>query len=153
MTTRAFAAVALLAMTAGMACSARADGPPHIEEDRTACAHCGMLISERMFAAAYRAPGAEARVFDDIGCLLTAARAEQNAAAFQYWFHDARTRAWIDGARAVIIHSPTLNTPMGGGMLAYDDAAAAAEEAAAHRGRVIGGLDRLLAGPPKEGAS
>ena len=153
MTARAFAGVALLAMAAGIACSARADGPPHLEEDRTVCSHCGMLISERMFAAAYRAPGAEARVFDDIGCLLTAARAERDAAAFQYWFHDARTRAWIDGRDAVIIHSPTLNTPMAGGMLAYGDAGAAAEGAAQHGGRVIGGLTPLLAGPSKEGTS
>ena len=55
------------------ACGAKADGPPHIEVDRTPCAHCGMLISEPVFAAAYRAPGSEARVFDDIGCLLAAA--------------------------------------------------------------------------------
>lgn len=144
MTRRALACAALLALAAGMACSARADGPPHLEEDRTACAHCGMLVSERMFAAGYRAGGGEAKVFDDIGCLLAAARAETAAEPLRFWFHDAPSRAWIEGRRAVFVHAPNLKTPMAGGMLAYADEAAAREAAAAHGGRVIASLDRLL---------
>ncbi len=153
MNTRALAGAALLTMAAGLGCSARADGPPRIEEDRTACSHCGMLVSERMYAAAYRAPGHEARVFDDIACLGQAARAERDGAALTFWFHDARTREWIDGRRATFVHAPGLNTPMAGGMLAYGDDAAAGEAAADHRGRVIGGLDQLLAESPTAGGS
>lgn len=144
MTKRALACLALLALAAGIACSARADGPPHLEEDRTACAHCGMLVSERMFAAAYRTAAGEAKVFDDIACLLAAARAEAGADALQFWFHDAPSRAWIEGPRAVFVHAPNLKTPMAGGMLAYADEAAAREAAATHGGRVIGSLDQLL---------
>jgi copper chaperone NosL len=142
---RALACVALLALAAGTACSARPDGPPHLEEDRTVCAHCGMLVSERTFAAGYRTAAGEAKVFDDIGCLLAAARGEAGADAPQYWFHDAPTREWIDGRRAVFVHAPDLKTPMAGGMLAYADGAAAREAAAAHGGRVIGTLEQLLA--------
>lgn len=144
MNTRLAAGVALLALSAGIACSARADGPPHLEEDRTACAHCGMLVSERMFAAGYRDAGGEARVFDDIGCLLQTARAEPAAAPREYWFHDAPSRTWIEGRRARFIHAASLNTPMAGGRLAYADADAAARAAAERGGRVIGGLDELL---------
>ena len=144
MNRRQVAGVALLALSAAGACRARADGPPHLEEDRTACAHCGMLVSERMFAAAYRTPAGEARVFDDIGCLWKAARAEPDASALAFWFHDATSRAWIDGARARFIHAPSLNTPMGGGMLAYADTGAAVRAAAERNGRVIGALDDLL---------
>lgn len=151
MTKRLLAGLALLVMV--QACSARADGPPHLEEDRTACAHCGMLVSERTFAAAYRARDpqgrirGEARIFDDIGCLRDAARAEADAASFEYWFHDARTREWIEGSRAVIVHAPGVRTPMAGGMLAYASAADAVAAASEHRGRVVGGvLDVLKAG-------
>ena len=35
------------------ACATRADGPPEIVVDRTACSHCGMLISEPASAAAF----------------------------------------------------------------------------------------------------
>lgn len=151
MVRRALAALALLLLSAGTACSARVDGPPHLEEDRTACAHCGMLVSERMFAAGSRVPGGEARVFDDIGCLLEAVRAEPGAAALDFWFHDATSREWIEGRRAVFVRSPKLNTPMAGGMVAYADADAARAAAAANGGRVIGSLDALLKESPKAG--
>jgi copper chaperone NosL len=148
MLARALASTALLAAIASAACGAEAAGPPHLEEDRTACAHCGMLVSERLFAAAYRAPGGEARVFDDIRCLLKAVRKESSQANLEFWFHDAETLEWIEGTRAVIVHAPSLNTPMGGGMVAFATRAAAASAAGPHRGRVIGGIDELL----KEGA-
>jgi copper chaperone NosL len=137
------AVAALIALIAGTGCGVRADGPPHLEEDRTACAHCGMLVSERMFAAAYRTASGEARVFDDIGCLLKAARAEPGGAA-RFWFHDAPSRTWIDGSGAHFIHAASVRTPMAGGMLAYADSAAAAKAAAELGGRVIGTLDELL---------
>ena len=148
MHTRLIRAVALLAATASAACGASADGPPRVEEDRTACAQCRMLVSERLFAAAYRAPGGEARVFDDIGCLLEAARAEAAPGRLQFWFHDARTLEWIEGSRAVIVHAPSLQTPMGGGMVAYASGGAAASAVGVHRGRILGRIDDLL----KEGA-
>jgi copper chaperone NosL len=141
---RGTAALALLAVVAGAACGARADGPPPLEEDRTACAHCGMLVSERMFAAAYRAPGRDARVFDDIGCLLNAVREERAPSTLAFWFHDAGTRQWIDGRRAVIVRAESIRTPMSGGMLAYGTPEAAAAAAREHGGRVAGGIQRLL---------
>ena len=136
---RPLAIAMLLASAAAMACGASAGGPPHVEEDRTACAHCGMLVSERAYAAAYGD-----LVFDDIACLLKAARAEQNPAALEFWFHDARTREWIDAGRAVIVSAPSFRTPMSGGMLAYDGADAAHDAAARESGRVLGSIRDLL---------
>ena len=79
-----------------VACGVPADGPPEIQVDRTACSHCRMLVSEPRYAAAYRAPGAEALVFDDIQCLLDAARKEPGPV--RLWFRDASGDSWIDGA-------------------------------------------------------
>jgi copper chaperone NosL len=126
------------------ACAARAEGPPAIELDRTACSHCGMLISEPVYAAAYRAPGDAGRVFDDIGCLIAAARKE--SAGLRFWFHDAARGEWIDGQAAVFVVSPKLRTPMGGGVIAFDDAAAAARAAARHGGEVVSSIAALFAG-------
>src|SRR5688572_30624635 len=88
MTTRV---LMVLALTTNVACGVRADGPPEIDVDRTACSHCGMLISEPVYAAAYRTPGSDPRVFDDIRCLLEAAHQEPRADALRFWFHDAAT--------------------------------------------------------------
>ncbi len=123
-------------------CSAKPAGPPEIVVDRTACSHCGMLISEPLYAAAYRGQKADARVFDDIGCLRTAARTE--AGPLTYWFHDAEDRAWIDGTAAVFVASPEIRTPMGGGLIAYRDRAAAERAARTRHGRVIDSVVDLL---------
>lgn len=124
------------------ACGARAEGPPEIVVDRTPCSRCGMLISETLYAAAYQAPGADARVFDDIGCLRDAARDERGA--LRIWVHDASDGRWMDGVEAFLVSSPSIRTPMGGGFLAYRDPAAAHRAAGQHNGRVIRSLDEML---------
>ena len=130
------------ALLVTVACGVKAGGLPEIEVDRTACSHCGMLISEPLYAAAYQAPGAAARVFDDIGCLRDAARAE--APGLRFWFHDADDRQWIEGAGAVFVSSSAIRTPMGGGLIAYRDPASAERSAVTHRGRIIRSTSDLL---------
>ena len=126
-----------LTMLAGLACGVRADGPPSIVLDRTACSHCGMLISEPRYAAAYRVQGSPARVFDDIGCLRTALQADGAQGTVRMWFHDASGGEWIDGAEAVLVSAPAIRTPMGGGTIAFMDRAEALAAAAQHRGRIV----------------
>jgi nitrous oxide reductase accessory protein NosL len=101
-----------------------------------------MLISEPLYAAAYQAAGAEARVFDDIECLRQAARTESGP--LTYWFHDANDKGWIDGEAAVLVASPEIRSPMGGGLIAYRDRAAADRAAEQYQGRVIHSLSDLL---------
>lgn len=142
--TRLSTAVVLLSVTLlGSACGAQPDGPPEIVVDRTACSHCTMLISEPRYAAAYQAPGGEAQVFDDIVCLLEAARAE-GAGDRRFWFHDGNDGQWIDGDTAVFVASPEFRTPMGGGIIAYRDRATAETAAGTYRGEVIGPLPALF---------
>ena len=133
----------ILALTASVGCGVRADGLPEIRVDRTACSHCGMLISELVYAAAYRAPASDPRVFDDIRCLLESARKEPRADALRFWFHDAATTVWIDGKDAVFVGSPTLRTPMSGGLVAYRDRTAARDGAGRYHGSVINSLSDL----------
>ena len=138
---RAFVLVAALALTGG--CRAAADGPPAIELDRTACSRCGMLVSEMVFAAASRDQHGVVRVFDDIGCLRKAHGAA-DAKSVTFWFHDARDGSWIDGRQASFMASASLQTPMGGGFLAFRDRTAADAEAVARHGHVVASVDELL---------
>ena len=105
-----------------------------------------MLVSEPSFAAAYRREGADARIFDDIGCLLNAARGEANPERLRFWFHDVATGRWIDREETVFVKSARLSTPMSGGLVAYRGRAAAERGAAQHRGRVLGTFEDVLAG-------
>jgi copper chaperone NosL len=140
--------IAALALVGG--CRASADGPPAIELDRTACAHCGMLVSDVRFAAAYRDDGAEPRIFDDIGCLRKAVRGSSNLHATTFWFHDGVDGEWFDGRSSVFVVSSAIHTPMGGGYLAFKDRAAAEREASARKGRIVRSLEELLRGPDQE---
>jgi hypothetical protein len=103
-----------------------------------------MLVSEPAFAAAYRRDGSDARIFDDIGCLLNAMSGEANPERLRFWFHDAATAVWIDRAEAVFVRSARLRTPMSGGIVAYRGAAAADRGARDHEGTVVGNFDQLL---------
>jgi copper chaperone NosL len=125
------------------ACSAKASGPPEILVDRTACSHCGMLISEPVYAAAYQAHEQEPRVFDDIGCMLESLGRHTTSPA-TVWVQDVSGKGWLPGSEAIFVASPHLRTPMGGGILAYADAAAADEAATAHQGEVVRSFQRLM---------
>lgn len=123
-------------------CTARAAGYPEIVVDQTACSHCGMLVSEPAYAAAYHAPGKQPRVFDDIGCMLEAIRHE-TASPITVWLQDADGGGWLDADDAIFVSSPRIQTPMHGGVLAYADGAAAEKAAASHRGEVIRSFEEL----------
>lgn len=141
---RARAIGLIAALVSSAACGGGQDGPPVIAIDRSACAHCGMFISEPRFAAAYRAPGAEARLFDDLGCLLDALRREDGAPDGRFWVHDAVTAEWLPGERAVFVEAARLRTPMASGLAAYESEDAARRAAAELDGRVVGALPALL---------
>src|SRR5262245_36126110 len=93
-----------LAMLLAASCRVAVVGPPDIAVDRTSCSHCGMLISEPVYAAAYETAGGEARVFDDLGCLRDAVHAD-GVASPRVWVHDAATGEWMDGGDATFVAS------------------------------------------------
>lgn len=136
--------VIVAALVMGVACGRASDGPPQIEVDQTKCAHCGMLISERVYAAGSRAEGESAAAFDDIACMLDAARAKSNADRLQMWVHDAATREWIDAREAVFVKSVNLRTPMGGGVIAFRDRSRAQAAATQHAGQIIASIEELV---------
>jgi copper chaperone NosL len=135
-----FIALALLASS----CSARAAGRPEIAIDKTACSHCGMLVSEPAYAAAYHVPDKEPRVFDDIGCMIDAIRQETVSPTI-VWFQDAGGRGWIDADQAVFVTAPSIRTPMNGGVLAYAEASAAQAAAEKYDGRMMRSWPELIA--------
>jgi hypothetical protein len=112
-----------------------------------------MLISEPIYAAAYRTPRSESRVFDDIGCLLKAAAQEPRADGLRFWFHDAATAVWIDGTEAVFVSSTALRAD-GGGIVAFRDAPPPGCPPAGKRSDIARPRWRLIDPPPsKEGGS
>jgi copper chaperone NosL len=118
-------AVASLSLSA---CGSAPSGPPKVILDETACAHCGMLVSDLAFASAYRTEAGDARVFDDLGCLLR----ELPSVGARIWVKDYETSEWLDAEAAFFVRSESIETPMGGGVVAFST-----REAAERRGGVL----------------
>ena len=137
------AAIALATALLVAACAAHQAGPPEIVLDRSACSHCGMLVSERIYAAALRTSDGREQVFDDIGCLLAALRGASPADA-HVWVHDSVRGAWIDGASATFVTAPSLRTPMAGGIVAFADRDEADRSAERLGGATVTSLTALL---------
>ena len=133
----------LIAMVWAGACAGRATAPPAIVMDRSACSRCGMLISEKAYAAAIRFPDGHDQLFDDIGCLVAAVR-EKPAAGSHYWFHDAVSEEWLTDVTPVFAVSSQLRTPMGGGIVAYRDPETARHSVEHIGGRVVSDFSQLL---------
>ena len=78
-------------------------GPVDIRWDRDVDARCGMVISDRRFAAQIRAPGGKVAKFDDIGCAifwLAQQAFTEETPQLEYWVADYRGGAWIDARHA-----------------------------------------------------
>jgi copper chaperone NosL len=86
------------------------------------CARCKMAISERRYASEFVTKGETAYKFDDIACMLRVIQERHSrgdiAAVFVV---DYPTRRWINALEAWFVRSQSLKTPMGGGIVAFQD--------------------------------
>jgi copper chaperone NosL len=96
-----------------------------------------MLVSDLAFAAAYRTEDGDARIFDEIGCLLR----DLPSSGARVFVHDYETSEWLDGDAAFYVRSESIQTPMGGGIVAFSSR----ETAERHEGKILG-LSDLKAG-------
>lgn len=113
------------------------DAPVDIRWDRDVCDRCGMVISDRRFAAQLRGgPKNAAYKFDDIGCAVTwlNGQAWGGDAAIRLWVADSEAAAgprWLE-ARAARYMSGKVS-PMGYNLAAVGAAAAGSVDFAAMR--------------------
>lgn len=86
------------------ACSGEpAHGPVAIKWDRDVDARCGMVISDRRFAAQIRDPEGKVWKFDDIGCAvfwLAQRSFDEQTPGSEYWVADHQSGGWLDARQA-----------------------------------------------------
>lgn len=139
-------AIMVMAMTLAGCEAEIADGPPNIRFGTDECIHCGMIISDARSACAsiIVVDGKrQALLFDDIGDMVKYHQRHPELAVHGRYVADYVSRNWIDFDRALYVHAPEVQTPMGSGLLAFTTEAAAAEAVTAHGGRRIA-VDALL---------
>ncbi|MFO0839938.1 MAG: nitrous oxide reductase accessory protein NosL [Phycisphaerae bacterium] len=114
-------------------------GPPKIDYGQTECERCKMIISEVPYAAAlvHVVSGRmQKTAYDDIGCLLRQLAARDHVEMPKVYVHDFSTRRWIAADAATFLHCDDLQTPMGSGIVAFEDAASAESFRKSHKGAI-----------------
>jgi nitrous oxide reductase accessory protein NosL len=100
---RSIAPVALLLgmlLAAGCFRGREEERPVTVHWDRDRDEYCGMLVSDRRFAAQAVEPGGRGHVFDDAGCLVRWLAQQPSGASFRLWVRDRHADRWIDPERA-----------------------------------------------------
>ena len=111
---------------------------------------CHGELSYRCFGAAFGVDsgrGLERQVCD----LVSVSAHHENVlipdhpgAAKSEWVRGYRSGEWHDARQAYYVHGPRLQTPMGGGLIAYRDPSAAGQAAGRSHGEVVRSLEELL---------
>jgi len=94
--------------------------PPEIYYGEDICMECSMIISDPHFAAAYINNKNEIKKFDDIGDMFIY-YFENHDIVMKFWVHDYGTEKWINANEAHFLIGYNIITPMGHGIIAFQD--------------------------------
>lgn len=87
-----------------------------------------MAISQNRYAAELVDRDGNVWKFDDIGCMLHYSRDHRlNPQSQTFFVMDYHSKQWLDAARAIYVRSTEIESPMAGGIVAFEDQANAAE--------------------------
>lgn len=115
---------------------------PTIVADRTACSNCKMLVSDVVYATAFRVDD-EDQVFDDLGCMLDKLEGDPSLKPSKTWVHDQTSSEWIEASGAHYVYSKAIKTPMGFGYASFRSLQDAEKQAAAVQGDMLNGFDAV----------
>jgi nitrous oxide reductase accessory protein NosL len=101
-----------------------------------------MIISDERHAAAIVPEKGEALLFDDAGEMIATAQ-ESGLESRRAWVHDMQSKRWVDATKASFVAGENVSTPMGTGVVAFQDAGDAESFAGDNDGTVYS-WDRIL---------
>lgn len=96
--------------------------PPALHLGEDVCSHCNMILNEEKFVAASIEVSKDGMrttlLFDDLSCLVDHEKAPDAPQVLARYVHDAQSVNWIPVEAATFVHSESIRSPMGGGVLA-----------------------------------
>ena len=107
---------------------------PRIAEGSDVCDECGMIINEARFAVAETRTGEQSLKFDSIGCSVHYYKKHSTTGVL--WVRDYEKEKWIQTGAAFFVFAPTFVTPMGYGLVAFEDEGAANQFAQSNQGEI-----------------
>jgi copper chaperone NosL len=124
-------------------CVSTAPAPAKVRVGEDACAHCRMTLVSVRTAAQIVAPGEEAVIFDELGCLRDYLAGHARPDGARIYVADHRTGAWLEAASATFTHT-SITTPMASGLIAHADAASRDADPDAHGGTPVAAASILM---------
>jgi len=118
---RLFASLVLSGLVLTACGSSEKIGPPEINYGRDVCIECGMIIDDPRFAATYRLDDGTEKVFDDLGGLIIRGRETDELESAAVWVSDFDEETLIDATTAFFVPTVGVTSPMGHGILAFED--------------------------------
>ena len=119
-------AAIFLLLTSSLSLQSCTSGPQPVHYGQDHCDFCKMTFTDTHFGGEVRTKKGKVYKFDDLHCLLTSLQAgtpaKEDIAAI--YLVDYYGGPWLDAARAVLLHSDTFHTPMGGNIAAFADPSA-----------------------------
>ena len=116
--------------------------PPSIKLGRDTCDRCGMIISEERFASGIVDEKGNALTFDDPGEMIATLQ-DEGLNGRRVWVHGYPSMKWIDAKNAVYVVAKEAQTPMGTGVVPFDNEAEASTFAEEKKGVVYTWEDLL----------
>lgn len=137
--TRLTAVLMALVMEVSITACGNADSerPPEISYGRDICIECGMIIDDPRFAAIYDLADGTEKKFDDLGGLVLHGREHRELETARVWVSDFEQERLIDAKTAYYVPTLGVVSPMGHGILAFEEASRAERLAADLDGEVI----------------
>jgi copper chaperone NosL len=130
------AAILLLAVSACTGATNNDPDPPVIHYGEDICEFCGMIISEKRYAAGYVTQQGEEYIFDDLGDMFQTHLQQQDEVG-AFFVHDYEDTNWIRAETAHFVLSKKLPTPMLSGLVACSTSDRAKTLAAEVDGQVL----------------
>lgn len=113
------------AVLAMMMTACGSDGKPApvaVNPEVDVCAHCNMAVPDNEHATEMILADGTVLKFDDIGCMIKH-EAENGLDIAAAYVRDAHSKAWVDLEAATFFYEKSIETPMGYGVLSFQDAA------------------------------
>jgi copper chaperone NosL len=111
--------------------------PPEIAYGHDLCDMCGMLIDQPRFAAALLFEDGQAAKFDDVGDMFAYALQHSERPVRAWFAHDYHGETWLRAENAHFVTGVPIQTPMGHGIIVFEQLADAEALAADLGGDVV----------------
>jgi copper chaperone NosL len=117
------------------------EGPSKIYFGEDICERCKMIISEKEFASQFRLSDGTIAKFDDIGCMIHYVHTQEPKQIESIYVTDYDTGNWINAESGYFIWTENIRTPMGYGVLSFNNKGTAQEFASGENGKFLGNLN------------